>query len=393
MLYLIAWLTDCALILFIFSVTRLLAERQADGLTLGVLGALFFLTSALSNAFSGRISDRIGRRLVSLSGAVCLVGSLAVFLIPGEGWWQLYLVYPCVGLAVGQIYPPVIALLSQGTDRRQASLRFLVFGLAFNFGILCGQAGGGWLYDHVGHLAPVQTALGLALGTLLCLCCVRQPVPAAASEESTNAVLIPERRRADQFMRLSWLANFAGMFSMSTLWFLLPKLAVALSIPADSHGLILSLGRAMVMLCYLAMHLLPHWQFRFGFSVLAQTLGCLGMLMVSASDGVTPLGLGVVLMSVMMGYNYFSSLFYNRHANEDRRQGSGFGLNEAFLGLGAAGGSLLGGLAVDDWGARAPFGIAAALICAALSWQALRFNRFRQQSPSVAEPGPATRDP
>ena len=84
MLYLIAWLTDCALILFIFSVTRLLAERQADGLTLGVLGALFFLTSALSNAFSGRISDRIGRRLVSLSGAVCLVGSLAGSGRPGR---------------------------------------------------------------------------------------------------------------------------------------------------------------------------------------------------------------------------------------------------------------------------------------------------------------------
>ncbi|MEO1994331.1 MAG: hypothetical protein ABGZ17_03555, partial [Planctomycetaceae bacterium] len=90
MLYLIAWLTDCALILFIFSVTRLLAEREVDGMTLGVLGALFFLTSALSNAYSGRICDRVGRRLVSVSGACCLCASLAAFLIPGDAWWQLY---------------------------------------------------------------------------------------------------------------------------------------------------------------------------------------------------------------------------------------------------------------------------------------------------------------
>jgi predicted MFS family arabinose efflux permease len=92
----------------------------------------------------------------------------------------------------------------------------------------------------------------------------------------------------------------------------------------------------------------------------------------------------------MMGYNYFSSLFYNRHANEDRRQGSGFGLNEAFLGLGAAGGSLLGGLAVDDWGARAPFGMAAAVILVALSWQVVRFSRFRQRLPRIPDTGPGS---
>ena len=32
MLYLIAWLTDCALILFVFSSTRVLADAQADAM-------------------------------------------------------------------------------------------------------------------------------------------------------------------------------------------------------------------------------------------------------------------------------------------------------------------------------------------------------------------------
>ena len=40
MLYLIAWLTDCALILFLFSVTRVLAEQQASPWMLGTLGAI-----------------------------------------------------------------------------------------------------------------------------------------------------------------------------------------------------------------------------------------------------------------------------------------------------------------------------------------------------------------
>ena len=380
MLYLISWLTDCALILFIFSVTRLLAEKQADGITLGVLGALFFLSSAISNAYAGRICDRIGRRLVSLTGAACLVVSLAIFLIPGSAWWQLYLVYPCVGLAVGQIYPPVIALLSHGTHPRQASLRFLIFGLCFNFGILCGQAGGGWLYDHVSPQAPVQAALVLASGTFLCLCCVRQPSDLTEASQPAPPHVTHDPLRAEQFVRLGWLANCAGMFSMSTLWFLFPKLLVTLSIPADTHGLILSAGRATVMLCYLTMHLLSHWHFRFRFSMLSQTLGCLGMLTVSFAGSPLTLGLGVILMSVMMGYNYFSSLFYNRHAHADHKQGRGFGLNEAFLGLGAAGGSLLGGLMIGDWGTRAPFGISAVLILVALSLQMIQFRKFNQRT-------------
>jgi len=93
-------------------------------------------------------------------------------------------------------------------------------------------------------------------------------------------------------------------------------------------------------------------------------------------------------MSVMMGYNYFSSLFYNRHAHADHKQGRGFGLNEAFLGLGAAGGSLLGGLMIGDWGTRAPFGISAVLILVALSWQMIQFRKFNQRTSagSVTEP-------
>ena len=64
MLYLIAWLTDCALILFIFSATRILAEQHADPWTIGTLGAVFFLASAISNSIAGGLSDRIGRRIV-----------------------------------------------------------------------------------------------------------------------------------------------------------------------------------------------------------------------------------------------------------------------------------------------------------------------------------------
>ena len=389
MLYLIAWLTDCALILFIFSATRILAEQHADPWTIGTLGAVFFLASAISNTIAGGLSDRIGRRIVSIAGGVGLVASLSVPLIFTDGAWRLYVAYICVGVSVGHIYPSVIAWLSQGGGQVEASRRFLRFGLAFNLGILGGQIGGGWLYDHVSSTAPLQSAIGLAFGTVICLCLVRErkavdgPVTGGAE---TVGVSREERISARRFIRLAWLANFSGMFSMSTLWFLFPALAVSLGIPAEQHGVVLGVGRAAVIGIYALMHVVPVWHHRFRYSVLAQLLGLSGMILVCVGRQPAALACGVVMLSVLLAYNYFASLFYNRTGHDDRRKGAAFGLNEAFLSLGASGGSLLGGWASTGLGERAPFQLAAILIAASLAVQMVWFRVGRRQSdPEIAE--------
>ena len=383
MLYLIAWLTDCALILFLFSVTRVLAEQQASPWTLGTLGAAFFLASAISSTLAGRLSDRVGRKAVAISGSIGLVASLSVLLLFDSGTWRFYVAYACAGISVGHVYPPVIALLSRCTGPREASRRFLRFGLAFNLGILVGQIGGGWLYDHVTPEAPLLTAIGLAVVTVLCLFGVseRGGVEAgAAGSLEAPGLSLRERSSARRFIRLAWLANFAGMFSMSTLWFLFPALAVALEIPAEEHGVVLGVGRATVMGVYLLMHLVPVWHYRFGYSVAAQVLGLGGMLLVCVGNHAAALATGVVLLSVLLGYNYFASLFYNRSGHGEAGKGAAFGLNEAFLSLGAGGGSLLGGWAATGWGERGPFQIAAVVIALGLVAQVAWFLVGRPSS-------------
>jgi len=387
MLYLIAWLTDCALILFIFSATRLLAERQADPWTMGTLGAAFFLASAVSNSWAGWLSDRIGRRVVSIAGGIGLATSLWILLLFDDGAWRFYVAYTGVGISVGHIYPPVIALLSQGVGQREASRRLLCFGIAFNLGILAGQIGGGWLYDHISPTAPLVTAIGLAIGTLACLVAVREGRSkqwTGGGEDQTEMVSGSQRASARRFVRLAWLANFAGMFSMSTLWFLFPRLAVSLEIPAQEHGVVLGVGRAAVMGIYGLMHLAPIWHHRFRYSVVAQLLGLAGILLVCVSHVAAALALGVVLLSVLLGYNYFASLFYNRTGHDDRHKGAAFGLNEAFLSLGAAGGSLLGGWADSEWGQRAPFQLAAVVVAASLVIQLVWFAAVRARTKSTS---------
>ncbi|MEE3286115.1 MAG: hypothetical protein VX311_16150, partial [Planctomycetota bacterium] len=152
-----------------------------------------------------------------------------------------------------------------------------------------------------------------------------------------------------------------------------PRLAVSLEIPAQDHGVVLGVGRAAVMGVYCLMHVVPAWHHRFRYSAMAQLLGLGGMVLVCVGRTSVALALGVVLLSVLLGYNYFASLYYNRVGHDDRRKGAAFGLNEAFLSLGAGGGSLLGGWAATEWGQRAPFQLAAVLIAAALVVQVVWF--------------------
>ena len=366
MLYLVTWLTDFALMLFIFAGTRYLAELNASSLVLGALGASFFVTCALSNAFSGRAADRLGHRRVAATGAALFTLSLVcVALVDPRSVW-FHVTYTAVGFAVGLIYPPIMAWLGRGSDAR--SRVYLWFCLAFNLGMLSALLTGGWLYDEVGHRAPLYVAIGLTSLTLLGLFAAPSS-PSESKPQPSGEAPAGSLETARLFSRLTWIANFGGMFSMSLLWFLFPRLAVEMSVSPETHGLILATGRVVVISTYCVMYFFPFWQYRYALAAAAQLVGALGLFAISQASSSIWLVAGVAALSALMGYNYFASLFYSASGNTVERKGLAFGLNEAFLGLGAAGGSLIGGV-MGNVGSRIPFQIATGVILTLLLIQA-----------------------
>ena len=377
MLYLIALLTDFAAIMFIFVSTRFLAEENASIFAMGVLGASYALASGLTNTVSGRLADHVGRRPITLVGtALFFLGMLAA-LNSSPGDWTFYAAYIMVGGSLGLIYPPVMAWLGQDKVGSAASRTYLRFCLAFNLGIACGQLGGGWMFEAYGSTAPIQLAMGLVAASFFCLLLLREPDPglAAPIELPADGSVIPELARA--FGRLSWMANFSGMFSMSILWFLLPHLFVQLKIPADAHGMILAVGRAVVITTFVVMHFRIGWRYRFRYTALFHLLGIGGLCGILFGTSILVLTLSVCSFSILMGYNYFGSLFYSSTGNANERKGRAFGWNEAFLGFGAVGGSFLGGWLGSE-NVRAPYLLAAIVVGLSFSLQALVYlNRVR----------------
>ena len=89
------------------------------------------------------------------------------------------------------------------------------------------------------------------------------------------------------------------------------------------------------------------------------------------------LTIAVCAFSILMGYNYFSSLFYSSTGNRNERKGRAFGWNEAFLGFGALGGSLLGGW-IGSADLRSPYLLAAVVVGLSFSVQGIVYwNRVR----------------
>ncbi|MBI82817.1 MAG: hypothetical protein CMJ81_06450 [Planctomycetaceae bacterium] len=362
MLYLITWITDFAGVLFIFVGTRHLSEQDTGSTMLGALGALYFLASAVSSAWSGTVADRWGRRQVSIAGMALLAVSLGVNSYWNDEYWIFCVVYVAAGIAFGMIYPPLMAWLGHGQSGQTASRRYLIFCLAFNLGIVSGQLTGGWAFERFGVGISLLIALTLASFNLILICLHKESNNEGNLDTDDHAGTDMEVSLSQSFARLARFANFGGMFSMSMLWFLLPQLVVSLDISADRHGLILASGRMIVMSTYLLLHLTSFWQHKFRISGYAQALGAVGLIILSLAHSSFGLVLGLAALSTMMGYNYFASLFYNATGSSHQHKGRAFGLNEASLGLGAAGGSLIGGVAANDWGSRAPFQLAALLI-------------------------------
>ena len=355
--YWIALSADFAYMLFVFTVTRLMAENQAGLMALGILGAVSSLGFGLGAPIGGWASDVWGgRRVVAAGAAAQALVLLACIQWHSDHQW-FYLYAPIAGASVGVMLPPVISWLTRGglaqLGPRLQGRRLFRFCLSWNLGMIAGQAAGGWLFPS-GPTLPLLVGVVLMLGVLVRTGFpIAAPTPAALPPSEREAAEVPESART--FVYLGWLANVASAMGVSVIIHLFPHLATELEISAPTHGLMVATNRSVVIVTYSLMFWLTFWRYRFSAALLAQLCALGGLTLLTYSRTVSFLTLGLVLFALLSGYNYFSSIFYSTTTFDRQRQGLFSGMHEASLAVGFAAGSLGGGL-VSLWlGSRAPY--------------------------------------
>ena len=378
----VTWITDFAAFMVVFAVGRNLAETGADPIVLGLAGGGFSLALGTSCLLGGRISDKVGRARVILTGLVGMSVCTAGCLLLGVEH-DLYIpMYILVAAATGMVYPPIVALLIRGQDtvaRSGVGRTIVLFCIAWNAGLISGQITGGWLF-HYDPARPIQAALVLTLinPLIFVLAITRRTTPTTNSDQD----LTPNhehRANSAVFSRLAWQANLGGAFAISMMFHLFPLLMVELGIPAHEHGGLLALNRGVVILTYLLMYRVQVWHHRFLTAALSQILGAACLLVLAAADSRLDVVIGLIGLAQLLGYNYFASLYYSTTGATEDRRGAASGMHEFTLAMGFAAGATIGGL-VDQFGSsRAPYQLAAAVILVMLFVQTISLLRITRR--------------
>ena len=380
LLYLICGFADFSGFIVIFAVSRGLAEAKAESWYLGVVGAGLSFSSGMGSILGGWLSHRFDGRVVFLTGAVLIIASISACAMGDAtqigfmpGYWLL-------GIGLGFLYPPLMGWLNQGVDahanRHGVSRTLILFCVAWNLGMMSGQLIAGSLFAW-GTLWTYAAALIVAiLNLFVAIAAARQVIPLSVVAVEKTAEAHEAEKLAVAFKRLSWIANLGGMFGGSMVFHLLPDLAVAIGVPAGDHGKLLASWRAVIIATYLVMHQFKFWHYRLSTSLASQALAAVGLVVISQAESASMLLLGLTLLGQLVGYNYFSGLFYSTAGSSHERRALAAGIHESTLAIGMAIGTVAGGVLGSVYNLRVPYILAAVVLMLMVAVQSVAWMRW-----------------
>ncbi|MGD8237104.1 MAG: MFS transporter, partial [Armatimonadota bacterium] len=171
-LYVVAFVLDMMLATGGFAVPLHAIALGATPLQLGVIGSSPFAYT-LACLFSGRLSDRLGRRNVAAVG--CVLAGCGYFVIPHTPTLTaLFGIVVGIAFSIALIWPPVQAWLSEQPDRRPLSRSVGIFNVSWTAGLASGVIVG----SRLAELDPAlyltcYVAGGLGLFAILILHAIR----------------------------------------------------------------------------------------------------------------------------------------------------------------------------------------------------------------------------
>ena len=358
LLYILAFAMDAVFALVGLCVPLLAISLGATYDDLGALGAVGALVYTIACVLSGRLADRIGYR-VALS--VSSLGVVLVFLtytaVSSVG--QIFLVVAASRLVLAGFWPPTQAWLGQDKHGRDLLRTLGNFNVCWSLGIFAGPAVGGTLFG----MDPDWPFLVASLGAAAVFAAITF---ARLSPENggTATPRPPAHPDANRFRQIAWAANFATFFAGGAVWFLFPKLASDLGIASGPLGRLMAVvGLAQLVTFYIVSRS-DRWQFRLLPLITVQLIGVLGLISLAMGNGIYPFAFGLATQGLLTGATFTASIFYALYSGG--ASGRKTGIHEAIIGSGHLFGPLLGGLAAENLGPRAPYALSAAVVLSAI---------------------------
>ncbi len=333
--YLNAFLGDIAVGLNMICVPLLAIKMGATPFVLGFTGFLASLAYLIFSPLFGTLAERKNPLYLTVIGCLLFAFS-SLFLVFFHTISFILLVMGLVGLGTSMFWSPLEVWIARTTKDLKRAVGF--FNLSWCIGLSIGSLLSGFLFQLDWRLPLLSVSFSCFLTVLFLFLCPKAPPPSFVKETNPQT---PSQRR-NPFVVIGWTANFLGWFTIGTLRYLFPKLAVDLNITPSTIGLltfVLSISQAVSSY---SIGYMTRWHYNFGFLLLIQIIMIFGFLIIFFSSATPLFFLAFILLGISIGIAYFFSLFYSLESEEDKGQKSG--IHESIVGAGGLMGPLLGGI-------------------------------------------------
>jgi MFS family permease len=345
---------------------------------LGLIGAVSFLVYSLGSIVSGRLSERLGYRHTMIVASVFAVPILILFNFTSTVI-QILLLSGVIRLSLAGLWPPMQAWLGRGKDGSELLKTLGKYNVCWGLGIFVGPLVGGALYG-VGTNTPfISVAILMGLISLLL---ITLRVHDRKGEELPKD---PTQRQsyARRFLPIALTANFAGFFSAGAVRALFPKLTSDLGMSSDTLGILLSLIGVAQVIVFILVTRNSRWEFKFGPLATMQILAAFGLLFLVFGDTTIAFAISMLLLGAALGTTFTASIFYSLLSGGGGRR---TGIHESIIGGGYFLGPLVGGIAAQHVGSRAPYVIAAAVMLIVVLFQTYLYRGISKSNLSC-QPG------
>ena len=147
----------------------------ANNSSIGMIVSAFAAAQLLTQIPVGRLSDRIGRRLLVASGFIGVAIAAALYNVATSPSHFL-LLQGLAGISIGLVWPPIMALLTDDVAPSERGTLMGVFNTIFFIGVGVGPLLGGFIAALYGPMAAFNAwAMISVLAALFCLVTLKDP--------------------------------------------------------------------------------------------------------------------------------------------------------------------------------------------------------------------------
>jgi MFS family permease len=357
---------DVVFSIYYLAAPLLLIDLEANPIQLGLVGTLASLVHMSMAHLMGGLSDRLGRRRLIIA-APLIFSATCLLMTQVREVWVILTLSIVNGFCLSMYWPCLQAWIADRRAGTGLARDIGSFNMSWTAATLVGPILSGFLYSLYAGL-PFLVSAGIALMLfLLVFKTVHEREP--SSEEPIERADRETSDRHRSFLFAAWVANFASWFIMGNARYQFPKLARELNLPPHLIGVILGFLGFALFSGFFLLRRTDRWFFVRDFLFGAQVLAMVGIVLIAVSNQAYLFAMALVMIGLSCSVTYYSSLYYAVHLL--KKKGKGSGLHESILGGGAVLGPILGGVAAQYAGLRAPYVLCLAVLAVAIGVQSL----------------------